>query len=250
MIVNYSDAATLSDGYQIETLPARGTSVQITPPLPSRHRLHIRPFQNSDRKTICQLCCETGFLGEPADSVFHDRELFADLFTKPYLDHEPEWALVVEADGRVVGYLLGSVRPDFDLIQLRSGFQTAARMIFRLLSGRYVTHPRSRRFVRWLFISGFREQPKHPRNAAHLHFDIAKNYRGCGIGRRLWEDYERRLRAAGIKRCYGSFFSHPKRRPESAYARYGFHVFDRCRTTLFEPEIPEPVEVVCMSKDL
>jgi hypothetical protein len=35
-----------------------------------------------------------------------------------------------------------------------------------------------------------------------------------------------------------------------AYARYGFEVFDRRRTTLFEPEIREPVEVVCVCKSL
>ncbi len=53
-----------------------------------------------------------------------------------------------------------------------------------------------------------------------------------------------------MKQCYGAFFSHPQRRPELAYARYGFTVFDRRRTTLFEPEIPDPVEVVCVCKTL
>jgi GNAT superfamily N-acetyltransferase len=123
-------------------------------------------------------------------------------------------------------------------------------MAMRLAAGSYANHPRSRKFVRWLFTAGFREQPKHPRGAAHLHFDIHKDYWGCGIALRLWENYEHRLRAAGIQKCYGAFFSHPRRRPELAYARYGFTVFDRCRTTLFEPELTDPVEVVCVSKDL
>lgn len=211
---------------------------------------HIRSYRKSDHDDICRLCCDTGYMGYPVDTFFHDRELFADLFTRPYLNHEPEWGMVVEADGKVVGYLLGSVSRYFDWFQMFSGFQTSMKMVTRILTGRYAGHPRSRQFVRWLFTAGLKEQPKHPHNAAHMHWELHKDYRGRGIARQMWLIYERRLREAGIRRCYGSFFSHPKRRPEAAYARFGFRVFDRCRTTLFEPEISEPVEVVCVSKDL
>ncbi len=124
--------------------------------------VRIRPYRKSDRVEICRLCCETGFLGKPVDPMFQDRELFADLFTRPYLDYEPEWTFVAEADRQVVGYLLGSVRRDFELVLLRSGLRTTAKMLLRLASGRYARHARSRRFIRWLLTAGFREQPKHP----------------------------------------------------------------------------------------
>src|SRR5512135_12128 len=52
-------------------------------------KVRIRNYREADRSTIRRLCCDTGFLGNPVDSVFQDRELFADLFTKPYLNHEP-----------------------------------------------------------------------------------------------------------------------------------------------------------------
>jgi ribosomal protein S18 acetylase RimI-like enzyme len=218
--------------------------LQDTPPV------RIRAYRETDRGAICRLCCETGFLGGPVDSLFRDRELFADLFTRPYLDHEPEWVFVAEAHKQVIGYVLGSVGPRFGLVLLRSGFWTTSRMLLRLAGGRYNDHPRSRRFIRWLLTAGFWEQPRHPRAAAHLHFQLHKNYRGRGIAWRLWEHYEREIRAIGMKQCYGAFYSHPGRRPELAYARYGFQVFDRRRTTLFEPEIREPVEVVCVRKIL
>lgn len=221
------------------------------PPTPIRPgSVCIRPYRGTDRDTICRLCCETGFLGNPVDPLFQDRELFADLFTRPYLDHESDWTLVAEMDGQVVGYLLGSVCRHFELTLLRSGLRTTLKMMFRLAGGRYSCHPRSRRFIRWLLTNGFREQPKHPPGAAHLHIQIDKRCRGRGIGRRLWERYERRLQAIGMKQCYGAFYSHPNRRPELAYARYGFDVFDRRRTTVFQPEIQDPVEVVCVFKQL
>lgn len=210
----------------------------------------IRTYQEADREAIRQLCCDTGFLGRPVEPLFQDRELFADLFTKAYLDHQPEWALVAEVDGRVVGYLLGAVSRHFELALLHSGFQTAAKMLFRLATGRYAHHPRSEEFVRWLLTVGFREQPKHPPNSAHLHWDIERGFHGRGITLRLWQVFEKKLRAAGIRHCYGAFFSYRRRRPEMVYARYGFTVFDRRRTSVFQPEIPGPVEVVCVHREL
>jgi len=214
------------------------------------HGVRIRNYWESDRKAVHQLCCDTGFLGSPIDHVFQDRELFAALFARPYLDQEPEWALVAEAHGQVVGYLLGSIGKDFELARLRGDIQTACQMVFRLATGRYARHRRSRQFVRWVLASGFWEQPKHPKDAAHFHFNIHKHYRGRGLGRRLWKVYEERLHSAGVKQCYGAFFSCPQRRPESVYARYGFTVFDRRQTTLFAPEVRDPVECVCMHKRL
>ncbi len=217
----------------------------VSPTAPVR----IRGYREEDRTAIRRLCCDTGFMGEPIDSVFLDRELFADLFTGAYLEHEPQWALVAEAEGQIVGYLLGSVRKDFDFVLMRNGLPIASKMLYKLLTGQYASHPRSERFVRWLLTCGYHEQPKHPADAAHLHFDLDRRYRGRGVLRQLWDVHEQRLRATGVGHCYGAFFSHPGRRPEAVYARYGFSVFDRKRTTLFQPEIAD-VEVVCVHREL
>ncbi len=206
----------------------------------------IRRYRPEDRAAIRQICCDTGFLGKPIDAIFSDREIFADLFVNPYLDHSPEWAWVADDEGQVAGYLLGSVSPSFNRVLLYSGFQTTMRMIGRTLMGCYARHPRTRHFIRWLLTSGYREQPKHPDNAAHLHFNVEKSHRGHGLGLRLWQAYEEQLVNAGIQNCYGSFFSWPRRRPEAVYSRMGFSVFDRKPTTMFQPEISEPVEIVCV----
>ncbi len=39
-------------------------------------RYTLRPFQPADRARVCELCCETGFLGNPIDPIFEDREIF------------------------------------------------------------------------------------------------------------------------------------------------------------------------------
>ena len=51
------------------------------------------------------------FLGEPIDPVYEDRQLFADFLTTYYTDQEPESSFVLEIDGEIRGYLLGSRKP-------------------------------------------------------------------------------------------------------------------------------------------
>ena len=71
----------------------------------------IRGYRKSDREAVRKLCCDTGFLGEPIDPVYEDRELFADFLTTYYTDHEPESCFLLEVDGEISGYLLGSRKP-------------------------------------------------------------------------------------------------------------------------------------------
>src|SRR3979409_2546676 len=75
-------------------------------------QFEIRPFQHAtDRARIGELCCETGFLGNPIDPVFEDRQLFADYLTAYYTDWEPEGSFVFLVNCEIGGYLLGSRQP-------------------------------------------------------------------------------------------------------------------------------------------
>lgn len=208
----------------------------------------VRRYRPEDRDAIRGICCDTGFLGNPIETIFSDREVFADLFTNPYLDYGPDWAWVAEDGGKVVGYLLGSISASFNYTLMYSGFQTTVKMLKRAATGCYASHPRSRHFIRWLLTSGYREQPKHPENSAHLHLNVEKLHRGRGLGLRLWQAFEHQLETSGIRNCYGAFFSRPRRRPEAVYSKLGFSVFDRKATTIFQPEVSEPVEIVCVHR--
>jgi hypothetical protein len=213
-----------------------------------RVTVRLRRFQESDREAVRLICCETGFLGQPIDQIYRDRELFADLICNTYLDYEPEWTLVAEADGRVIGYLLGSASPHFHRNLMLSGFKTSCRMLARHLTGRYADHPRSEQFVRWVLYKGLKEQPNHPEGAAHLHFNLEKGYRQATIALHLWRTFQVMLQAIGMDHVYGEFFSCGQRNPERVYNRYGFRIYDRSETTIFQPEIPNPVSIVCAHK--
>jgi hypothetical protein len=212
--------------------------------------IRLRQYRESDQAEVRRICCETGFLGEPIETIYQDRECFADLFTNAYLEYEPEWSLVVESQGRVAGYLLGSVNPNFNRALMVSGFQTACKMLGRLLTSRYSHHPRSEQFVRWVLTKGLNEQPKHPEEAAHLHVNLEKPLRWGSVAHRLLMAFEKRLELAGLDHYYAKFFSCPQRNPERMYERLGFQVFDRMESTIFQPEIADTVYIVCTHKRL
>lgn len=111
-------------------------------------QVRLRQYQDPDREEVRRICCDTGFLGSPIEGIYQDRELFADLFTNAYLEYEPEWTLVAENGGRVAGYLMGSVDQHFNRTLMMSGFQTACKMVKKLITGKYSRHPRSEQFVR------------------------------------------------------------------------------------------------------
>src|ERR1700738_2033643 len=142
----------------------------------------IRSFRASDRAAVRKLCCETGFLGAPIDPVYEDRELFADFLTTYYTDHEPESSFVLEVDGEICGYLLGCRRPLLN--QLYSFYQNVW-LFLRALSRYFHYHGRSRRFIRWTLVHGWREVPAAPRRTPHFHINLLPDARKMSTTRAL-----------------------------------------------------------------
>jgi hypothetical protein len=123
----------------------------------------IRAFRASDRAAVRRLCCQTGFLGTPIDPVYEDRELFADFLTTYYTDHEPESSFVLEVDGELKGYLLGSRKP---LLNQLYSFQQNLVLFLRVVA-LSTLQSASRRFIRWRSVTA---GVKPPRHAAHRIF--------------------------------------------------------------------------------
>src|SRR6266404_2964172 len=114
----------------------------------------IRSYRDSDREAVRKLCCQTGFLGEPIDPVYEDRQLFADFLTTYYTDHEPESCFLLEINGEIRGYLLGSRRP---LQNQLYAFYQNVWLFFRALARYFRYNERPRRFIRWTLVHGWRE---------------------------------------------------------------------------------------------
>lgn len=208
----------------------------------------IRFYRPQDRDEVRSICCETGFLGQPIDPVFEDRELFADYLTRYYTDHEPESAVVLEADGRVQGYILGCRHPArqrrFDRLHLLS---LAARGLWR-----YVTRYQSatRRYIRWILTRGWREVPWTPPGMAHFHINLRPAYRTVRGTHDLIEFFLDYLHGQGEAAVYGQMVTFEKRRGERMFARYGFEVRDCVEVTKYRHLVDQSVYLFTVVKDL
>ena len=141
----------------------------------------IRPYRPADRAAVRRLCCETGYLGKAIDPVFEDRELFADYLTKFYTDREPESTFVLEHDGELKGYLMGSRRPF--LQQFYNFFHNLS--LFARGTFRYPRYNKaSKAFVRWILLNAWREVPAAPRRMPHFHFNLLPEVQVIDVARR------------------------------------------------------------------
>jgi len=212
-----------------------------------KSRLVIRSYRASDRDAVRRLCCQTGFLGEPIDPVYEDPELFADFLTTYYTDHEPESSFVLELDGQISGYLLGSRRPLFNQLY---AFQQNLVLGFRALLRYRRYNDRSRRFVRWVLSHGWREVPAAPRRVPHFHINLLPEARKMSTTRALMSAYLSYLYRQGEKRVYGQIVTFESRRGEKMFERYGFRVMNRAEITKYKAFYPESVYLSTVIKNL
>ncbi len=208
---------------------------------------NIRSYRSSDREAVRRLCCETGFLGEPIDPVYEDRELFADFLTTYYTDHEPESSFVLEVAGDLRGYLLGSRKP---LRNQLYSFGQNVRLFFRALVRYPRYNERSRRFIRWMIGHGWREVPAAPRRTPHFHINLLPEARKVSTTRALMSAYLSYLYRCGEKHVYGQIVTFESRRGEKMFERYGFRVLNRAEITKYKAFYPESVYLSTVIKNL
>jgi GNAT superfamily N-acetyltransferase len=207
----------------------------------------IRSYRAADREAVRRLCCNTGFLGAPIDPVYEDRQLFADFLTTYYTDWEPESSFVIEIDGEIRGYLLGSRKPLRN--QLYSFWQNIS-LFLKALTRCFGYNAASRRFVLWILMNGWREVPAAPRRVPHFHINLLPDARKMSTARALISAYLSYLYRCGEKRVYGQIVTFESRRGEQMFERYGFKVLNRAEITKYKAFYPQSVYLSTVVKNL
>lgn len=209
--------------------------------------IFIRHYEPRDRNVVRQLCCETGFLGKPIDPIFEDRELFADYLTAYYTDIEPESSFVLEQNGRVKGYLLGSRRPFRQ--QLHGFFHN-----LRLFATGLTRYPRynsaTRDFIHWILKNSWREVPAVPRRTAHFHFNVLPEAQSLAGTHEMLNAYFDYLKSCGEKAVFGQMVTFESRRGAKVLERFGFRVIEKKEITKYRGKYPEAVYLTTAIKQL
>jgi len=209
----------------------------------------VRRYRAADRSLVRKICGDTGFLGNPIEPIFQDRELFNDFLTSPYTDAEPECCFVLEnKEGGIEGYLTASkdsLRHDrFIRAKLPQWFWRALRGFLFSYNGP------TRRYLLWLAFCGWRQTPRRPKEAAHFHVNLLPHVRSVEAVRTLIDSFLKVMGQSGVRCVYGQIVTRGDRRGERMFARYGFRVTDRKEVTKFKRQTPEKVFLCTVVKDL
>jgi hypothetical protein len=207
-----------------------------------------RPYEAKDRERIRFICCETGFLGEPIDKIFSDRDLFADYLTRYYTDMEPESCWVGEKDGKIVTYLIACKRWQLNRWWgIWNGLRLATKAGLRFITGQYDS--KDRKFLKWILFSAWRETPTAPAQSGHFHFNSLKGHRKMGIARDLVITMFDDFRKHKVPRVFGQMATYESRRTEQVYEYLGWKVMGKKKVTKYEGTLDKDLYLTTVLKE-
>ena len=164
--------------------------------------VQIRRYEARDRSAVRQLACDTAARGEPVEQFFRDRDVFADVLLRYYMEWESSSLWVAEAGSDVVGYLTGCLDTRrYECVMRRSILPAAG---LRALGRGVLCHRETWRLawagLRTLHLAGRRRERWGTAYPAHFHVNLHREARGQGIGERLVAQF---LHHAQTTRCLG-----------------------------------------------
>jgi hypothetical protein len=165
----------------------------------------------------------------------------------PRAEREAESCFLLEVDSEIRGYLLGSRKP---LRNQLYAFYQNVWLFFRALTPNLRYNERSRRFIRWTLVHGWRKVPARPRRVPHFHINLLPDARRVSTTRALMSAYLSYLYRCGEKRVYGQIVTFESRRGEKMFERYGFKVLNRAEITNYKAFYPESVYLSTVIKNL
>jgi hypothetical protein len=190
----------------------------------------IRPYQPRDRGAVRAISLSTAMMGEPASRFLDGDVVLADLLTRYFTDFEPESSFVAEANGQVVGYLIGTL--DTARVDRTMLFRILWPAFFKAIFSGFFLKKKNwqviRQFIPFVISGKFRTPDFDQQYPATLHINILDGYRSNAIGSRLMTTYLRFLSEKGIKGVRMATMSKPA---GLFFAAHGFRL-------LFEGERP------------
>jgi ribosomal protein S18 acetylase RimI-like enzyme len=159
----------------------------------------IRDAQPGDLDALYRIALATGDSGTDAAHLYRDPKLVGSLYAAPYLVLEPGFALVVEDESGVGGYILGALDTLAFEARLEAEWWPALRPRHTDPTGDPASWTRDQ-------VGAY--QIHHPRPPpgrivgpypSHLHINLLPRLQGRGIGQAMIDAWLARIAAAGSR---------------------------------------------------
>lgn len=155
----------------------------------------IRRYEPRDFDDVSDICVRTGFAGADATGRHADNDLIPDIFARPYVTLEPDWAWVVDDGTRVVGYIIAAPDTSRFVERYREEWLPGFAAKYTHVDPPVSADEHMRHLGFWPERMLIDEVDEYP---AHLHIDLLPEAQGGGRGRALIETLAGALREAGI----------------------------------------------------
>lgn len=217
--------------------------------MPDKLEVLIRAYNHADRKQIRRICIETAFAGVDRHKFFSDDEVLADALIRYFTDYEPQSCFVAVSQGRVIGYIAGSVNAA--AAGRISNIKVMPRLFLKALARGVFLRWINLRFFGAVLLSIFKGEfsrgdysREYP---ALLHINIDEGFRGRQAGRRLVEHYLRFLKDKGAPGVHLSTMSDNGR---EFFSKLGFTLLWQGSRSYLRYQTGEDVPLYILSKRL
>jgi ribosomal protein S18 acetylase RimI-like enzyme len=154
----------------------------------------IRRYRPTDFDDVTRVCLLTAAGGGDATGQHVSDDLMPDIFVRPYVLFEPDWAWVVD-DGAASGYIIGTPDTRAFVARYRAKWVPAFAEKYVHVDPP-VTHDEVIRHLG--FVPERMLIPEVDEYPAHLHIDLLPHLQGQGLGRQLIGTLVDALRSAGV----------------------------------------------------
>jgi ribosomal protein S18 acetylase RimI-like enzyme len=143
----------------------------------------LRPSNPNDLPGLLKVCLETANGGKGAIHLHNLHDLVGEIYVAPYVLHEPNFAFTLEANEKVVGYVLGVLDTGSFESKLDTQYWPATKAKYASLTQDLTPHDVS--LIEELNRQGFSPEGLISKYPSHLHIDIIESHQGFGYGKTM-----------------------------------------------------------------
>lgn len=156
----------------------------------------LRPYAPDDLDALYRICLLTGDAGKDASALYRDPQLVGHIYAAPYGVLEPEHAFVVEDEGGVAGYIVGTHDSEAFSDRMERDWWPALRRRYAYATG---LNAADRQRIGTIMRPERQPAQLTAPCPAHIHMNLLPHLRGRGIGSRLLGTWIEQARAAGVR---------------------------------------------------